>query len=244
MDGFTCIAVIVAAGKGLRMGTPTKKQFLTLSGVPVLIHTLNAFINHPKVSDLVLVVPAADLAYCRELTAGHGITRRLHIVSGGKERQDSVARGLTAAGRMANDPQKTLVMVHDGVRPFVAHDVMDACLERAAQTGACIPALKVSDTIKVVDDQGCVSNTLDRSCLYQAQTPQVFRLDLGIRAFDHAAASGFIGTDEASILEHAGIPVQTVAGSPFNIKLTTPQDLSLAEFILGRNLSDSPIFKP
>ncbi len=156
----------------------------------------------------------------------------LHIVPGGNTRQDSVAAGLATANALSVDNNSTFVLVHDGVRPFVNPSLVDACLSKAKETGACIPALEISDTIKEITKENRISKTLDRGVLFRAQTPQVFRLDHILISFSHARETGFSGTDEASILEHAGIPVYTVPGDPFNIKLTTPHDLILARFIL------------
>lgn len=227
------IAVIVAAGKGTRMQSSKRKQYLELDGVPVLIHTLKAFDSHSQTHAMVLVVPGTELAFCRQMVAGHGLSTPVHCVAGGVERQDSVENGLGFAEKICDDPRHTFIMVHDGVRPFVSHEVMDRCLATARDVGAAIPALKISDTIKTVDDNGRIVNTLDRRRLYRAQTPQTFRLDLGLAAFAHARQSGFRGTDEASILEYKGIPVNIVPGTEKNIKLTTPEDLATARRILS-----------
>ena len=230
---FRCIAVVVAGGKGLRMGTEVKKQFLVLDGIPVLMRTLAVFDAHPRVNDLVLVVPEDDFDFCRKkLLKPHGIQTPVHLVSGGITRQDSVGKGLTRAEAIAGDPCHSLVLVHDGVRPFVPATVIDACLDGAERFGTCIPVLPINDTVKASSDGTVVEETLDRSRLYRAQTPQVFRLDRVLAAFARARSTGFSGTDEASILEHAGIPVHMVPGAPCNIKLTTPDDLSLAGYLL------------
>ncbi len=230
------IAVVVAGGKGLRMQSDIKKQYIQLGGLPILARTLSVFVRHPRVDRTILVVPESDLDYCRrEIVPAVSDSQRIALVGGGNKRQDSVANGLATAKTMvAVDNSCPLVLVHDGVRPFVPRQLIDQCIKKARKTGACIPALNITDTIKKADSTGCIIDTLDRSRLYRAQTPQVFRLDLLISAYDKAAATGFIGTDEASMLEHAGLPVHIVAGDPFNIKLTTPEDIHLAEFILKK----------
>ena len=227
------IAVIVAAGKGTRMRSSKRKQYLELDGVPVLVHTLRVFDSHFATSAMVLVVPGAELTFCRQMVSEYGIETPIRYAAGGVERQDSVENGLRLASELSQDPRRTLVMVHDGVRPFVSHGIVDGCLAMAQEMGAAIPALKISDTIKTVDESGRIVNTLNRSMLYRAQTPQTFRLDLGLSAFAHARQSGFRGTDEASILEHMGIPVGIVPGAEANIKLTTPQDLAMAKWFLS-----------
>jgi 2-C-methyl-D-erythritol 4-phosphate cytidylyltransferase len=234
MAETTVIAVIVAGGKGTRMGGDRKKQYLELDGVSVLVHTLQAFDRHDQTHAIILVVPESDLGFCNTLVCSRPFDTPVHLVAGGIERQDSVENGLRLAKGLCKTPEQTLVMVHDGVRPFVSHRLMDACLAGAQTTGAVIPAVKIADTIKTVDDQGNIVNTLDRRRLYRAQTPQTFRLDLGLSAFAHAGDTGFRGTDEASILAHSGIPVNVVSGDETNIKLTTPRDLGLAELILSR----------
>jgi 2-C-methyl-D-erythritol 4-phosphate cytidylyltransferase len=130
--------------------------------------------------------------------------------------------------------QNTLVLVHDAVRPFVPADLIDQCLALAEEAGACIPVLKPTDTVKTVLDQKQIDTTLDRERLCLAQTPQVFRLDLLVKAFEKARACGYTGTDDASLLEHANIPVHVTPGSLFNIKLTTPEDLVLARCFMAQ----------
>lgn len=229
------LAVIVAGGKGVRMQSSRKKQYMALDGIPVLVRTLMAFDRHPRVDEIILVVPETDLSYCRDtLVMPAGLTTSLHLVPGGITRQDSVCAGLATAESLCVDNESTLVLVHDGVRPFVSQSLVDNSLNKAKESGACIPALEISDTVKEIRADQRISRTLDRSVIFRAQTPQAFRLDLILTAFSHAAKTGFSGTDEASILEHAGIPVYTVAGDPLNIKLTTPHDLTLAEFFLKK----------
>ncbi len=225
--------MIVAGGKGVRMQSNLKKQYMSLNGIPVLVRTLMAFDRHPRVDEVILVVPETDLVYCRDiLIRPFALSGPLHIVPGGITRQDSVAAGLAMAESFSTDNKSTFALVHDGVRPFVNPALVDACMAKAKETGACIPALELADTVKEIYAGNRISKTLDRNILFRAQTPQVFRLDLVLTAFSHARETDFSGTDEASILEHAGIPVYTVAGDPFNIKLTTPQDLALAEFLI------------
>ncbi len=233
MSTFHHIAIIVAAGMGLRMGSSQKKQYLDLGGVPVLSRTLQAFAGHEQIHQIILVVPSADRAYCREFMV-HPFEYRgpLHLVDGGDTRQASVFNGVVKARELSQAWDRTLVLIHDGVRPFVERQLITDCLEIAQDKGACIPALKISDTVKQLLDPCQISKTLDRDLLCQAQTPQVFRLDLVLTAFEHARATAYTGTDDASLLEHAGIPVFVTKGSVFNIKLTTPEDLRLGRYLL------------
>lgn len=230
---FKNIAVVVAGGKGLRMQSTVKKQFIDLQGIPVIIHTLNAFDAHCRVDEIVLVVPEQDLNFtCNELLKSCSFSTPLHITKGGITRQESVGNGLGKAYEICAQPEKTFALIHDGVRPFVDEDLLDRCLDGALKSGACIPALGIFDTVKKVDKDGRIICTHDRDGLFRAQTPQVFRLDLIVKAVAHAQNTGFCGTDEASICEHAKIPVDIVNGEPLNIKLTSPEDLIFASLIL------------
>jgi 2-C-methyl-D-erythritol 4-phosphate cytidylyltransferase len=237
VDSIQRIPVIVAGGKGCRMGSQTRKQYLMLDKVPVLTRTLMVFDRLEAVPDIVLVIPQSDLAWTRKkLIRPYGFTRRIHLVSGGRTRQDSVFNGIRKAGDLADDLDSTLVLIHDGVRPFVTPELIDHLVGMAIQTGGCIPVLSVTDTLKQVDLEHRVQKTLDRDLIYRAQTPQVFRLGLILQAFEHARATGFSGTDDASIMEHAGFVVHTIAGSSDNIKLTTPYDLALAHQLITRQI--------
>ncbi len=228
------IAVIVAGGKGVRMKSGIKKQFMDLEGIPVLIRTLKAFDTCGQVDEIILVAPEPDLAFCGNTLIHPGtFALPVHLVKGGITRHDSVANGLAAARDLSAQPENTLVLIHDGVRPFINKTLVSRCIKGAREYGACIPTVRITDTIKKADRNGIIQCTLDRNCLYRAQTPQVFRLDLILKAFSHARQTGFRGTDEASVCEHAKIPVLTVAGDRFNIKLTTPDDLLFARLILS-----------
>ncbi|WP_020587699.1 2-C-methyl-D-erythritol 4-phosphate cytidylyltransferase [Desulfobacter curvatus] len=232
-ETFKNIAVVVAGGKGLRMQSTVKKQFIDLEGIPVIVRTLAAFDTHCRVDEIILVVPEQDLDFTRnDFLQRFSFSTPLHIIKGGVTRQDSVGNGLDKALKICVQPETTLVMIHDGVRPFVGKNLINRCLDGALKTGACIPALGVFDTVKRVDENGKIICTLDRDKLFRAQTPQVFRLDLIVKAASHAQNTGFLGTDEASICEHAKIPVAMVDGGSFNIKLTSPQDLIFASIII------------
>lgn len=236
MDGIRCIPIIVAGGKGSRMGAQVKKQYLILDGLPVLVRTLKVFDHHAGLDPTILVVPEKDRAWCQKnLIQPRGFARPIHLVSGGGTRQESVLNGIRKAESLAGNPARTLVLIHDGVRPFVPRDLIDTLMETAVREGGCIPVLAVVDTLKQVGLDRRIQKTLSRDQVYQAQTPQVFRLDLISRAFEHARDSGFTGTDDSSVMEHAGFVVCAIPGSAVNIKLTTPYDLVLAHHILDLN---------
>jgi 2-C-methyl-D-erythritol 4-phosphate cytidylyltransferase len=188
-----------------------------------------AFDRHPDVDRLVLVVPERDLEWSRvELVPPLFLNHDVRMVAGGPRRQESVSKGLSALGACDG-----IVMIHDGVRPFVRPALMNACIVGAGATGACIPALPATDTLKQVDENGVILSTLDRHRVRLAQTPQTFSIDLIRRAHQVAGQRGFAATDDASIAEFAGETVTVVPGDRDNIKITTPQDLLLARAILA-----------
>ena len=237
MADLQYIAVIVGAGKGVRMQADMRKQYISLKGIPVLARTVMAFDRHPAVSRIVLVTPAEDLDACQQtILDPHELSTPVLLTAGGKTRQDSVYNGLIKAGQLAGDSEtETMVMVHDGVRPFVSDQVLNRLIETATPQCGCIPLVPLTDTIKQISDDGRVEKTLDRSLLHGAQTPQVFGLKPLTAAYELARKRGFAATDDASVMEFAGEPVAQVAGCQENIKLTTPADLKWAAFFLEQN---------
>ncbi len=233
MARIQCIPIIVAAGRGTRMGSDIRKQYLILDNLPVLVRTLEVFDRHPDMDRIIVVLPETDLDFCRlQMIQPRKFYCPVHLTPGGRNRQQSVANGVQKALALADDPQRTLVLIHDGVRPFVSGKLLNRLTRTAIQTGGCIPVLPVTDTLKKVDDRNRILQTVDRGRMFQAQTPQVFRLDRISLALERAGSSGFIGTDDASIMEHAGFEVTTIPGDPANIKLTTPHDLALARYLI------------
>ncbi|MFH7319654.1 2-C-methyl-D-erythritol 4-phosphate cytidylyltransferase [Desulfurivibrio sp. D14AmB] len=230
----SCAAVIAAGGSGTRMGGGTPKQFLELAGVPLLVHCLRAFAAVPEIGPLVVSTNAEYLEHTRELTARHGFDHIL-VVAGGASRQESVANGLAALAPQVRET--TLVAVHDGARPLVEPELIRRCLAAARQHGAAIAAIAVRDTLKRAGggQHPLIAATVEREGLWQAQTPQVTTFALLHRALEEAAATGFIGTDEAALLERQGFPVALVPASTSNLKVTHPEDLSLAEALLMKN---------
>lgn len=224
------VAIVPSAGMGRRMGT-VKKTAIPISGVPVLAHTLRAFEEAATVDSVVLVVPAEDIDRCREeVVSPYGLKKVTRIVAGGEERQHSVANGIRAAGR-----DWDIIVVHDGARPLVTPEIIDATVEEAARFGAALAAVPVKDTIKVVSE-GAVKKTLPREELWSVQTPQAFSLEILEAAHEKAAEDGFLGTDESSLAERLGVQVRIIMGSYENIKITTVEDITIAECILrGRS---------
>ncbi|MEK6777446.1 MAG: 2-C-methyl-D-erythritol 4-phosphate cytidylyltransferase [bacterium] len=227
-----CVGIVPSAGKGIRMGSSVKKQFLSLCGEPVLVHTLRVMQTCPEIDEIILVVPDEDRAFCREqIVEKHGFDKILSIISGGRERQDSVYAGLLS---MVSPPD--LVVVHDGVRPFLTGDMIRESLQLASQGVSAVVGVPVRDTIKSVDSSLMVTKTLSRDTLWSIQTPQVFCYRDLIRAYESAYRDGFLGTDDASLIERLGLPVQIIKGSNENIKITSPSDLVLGEAILKQRL--------
>lgn len=215
--------VIAAAGQGKRMGGSVKKQFIELEGKPVLLHTLDLFVSRADITDIVVVTSAEDVAQTRKILALYPAVR---VVAGGAERQDSVYEGLRALHGCE------YVLIHDGARPFVSQTALDAVIQAVHKRGSAILAVPVKDTIKRADEAGKVLDTPPRKSLWAVQTPQAFPLSIVLAAHEKARQDGFVGTDDASLLERLGQAVYVVEGEYTNIKLTTPDDLVMGEAIL------------
>jgi 2-C-methyl-D-erythritol 4-phosphate cytidylyltransferase len=239
------IAIIPAAGLGTRMtAAPSAKgkkpaatkQFTELGGTPILIHTLRKFVASPDVSEIYVALRANEIDGFRarlEKEAKDVLQEKIHLVEGGEHRQDSVANALHAVSGKDDD----IVLVHDAVRPFITEEIIHDVIQAAKKFGAAIAGVPAVDTVKQVErtsDGALITATLPRERVVMAQTPQGFRHDVLKKAFDEAAADGFMGTDEASLVERSGHAVAVVMGSPKNIKITAPADMDLAEFFLKR----------
>ncbi len=228
-------ALIVAGGSGSRMGAAQKKQYLHLGDLPIVSHTVLAFDRMDALDRIILTIPQEDVEMCRrDILRPLSLSHDIQLVAGGRRRQDSVLNGLNALGTDTG-----IVMIHDGVRPFVSSSLIERCLTGVRETGACIPAIPATDTLKSVDGNGFVVNTLDRRAVRLAQTPQTFSIPLIERAHRLALKSGFAATDDASVAEFAGETVTVVSGDPNNIKITTPHDLAVARGILDAQ-SETP----
>ena len=220
-------AIVPAAGGGTRMAGALPKQYLPLAGIPLLARTLQALRASGRVDSLILVVPPGQEARCRtEILEPFGLHADA-VVPGGADRQASVFAGLSRI------PEGTdLVLVHDGARPFITPAVIQAVVAAAAEAGAAVAAIPVTDTIKVAGPDGSVKETPERGRLWAAQTPQVFRPALLREAHRQALQDGFRSTDDSALVERLGHPVRLVPGSPENVKITTKADLALADHIL------------
>lgn len=222
-------AIIAAAGSGSRMASDRPKQFLQLAGTPIIFHTLKPFEECESIHEIVVVLPAEESAGFLSMAGKFGLRKLVRVVPGGATRADSVKRGLMAIRSATAD----IVAVHDGVRPFVSVEDIEATVGAARNTGAAILVAPVVDTIKEVDDDRIVQ-TLDRTKLRRALTPQSFRYDLLRKAFENLDVHDPSLTDESSMIERLGELVTIVEGSVNNIKITTPEDLAIAEAFLKR----------
>jgi len=223
-------AIIVAGGKGIRMGAAIRKQYVLLAGKPIVCHTLEVFDLCHCIDEIYLVVPPDDLGnYPERWISSLTLHKKVHLVAGGIERQDSVYRGIQAiSGQLCE-----VVVIHDAVRPFVSSHIIEACVAEARVSGACIVGMPAMDTAKLVNS-GQIERTLDRNAIWLAQTPQAFDLNLIRMAHEKARLDHFMGTDDAMLVERLGRKIRIIQGSKLNMKITTPEDLDLAEGIFKR----------
>jgi 2-C-methyl-D-erythritol 4-phosphate cytidylyltransferase len=234
---MTVAVILPAAGLGTRMGKgsaekagTSRKQFMLLEGSPIVVHTVRKFAASDRVRDIVVAVRAEDVDWVSEMMAGEFDQGRVRVVAGGNSRQESVENALGTLG-----PGCDLVAVHDAVRPFIDRETIYKVFDEAAATGAAIVGVPALDTVKQVsrgNGRVRVRATLPREKLVMAQTPQVFRYDLLVKAFQSARQDGFIGTDESSMVERLDVEVTVVLGSDRNIKITKPGDMALAHLFL------------
>jgi 2-C-methyl-D-erythritol 4-phosphate cytidylyltransferase len=236
------VVIIPAAGLGTRMSTAPaskgkkapSKQFAELGGTPILLHTLRKFAAVPEVAEIIVALRKDEIDPFRARLEQEGkdiLHKNLQLVEGGEHRQQSVSHALASVRAAADD----IILVHDAVRPFVTTKIIQEVIQGAKNHGAAIAGQPAVDTIKQVErtaETAIIKATVPRERIVMAQTPQGFHYDVIKKAFDQAESDGFIGTDEASLVEHAGHEVAVVMGSSRNIKITTPADLELAEFFL------------
>jgi len=223
-------AIVVAAGKGKRMGANYNKQFIQLREKPILTYTLEALNRNILINEIILVAGESEVDFCLEnIIVKYGLEKVTKVIAGGAERQDSVYKGLLQIGSEVD-----IVLVQDGARPFITDAMIKESIEAAAEAGAAIVAVPVKDTIKLVDENMQVVETLDRSRLVSVQTPQTFKRELLLAAYEELKKTKLHATDDASVVEAMGIGVRSIMGSYDNIKITTPEDLIIAEKILSR----------
>lgn len=222
-------AIIAAAGSGRRMEKGINKVLIPIHGSPVLIHSIQALAACPEVDDFIVVVAPGEEDTVKHVLSSAALAKVWRVVTGGSERQYSIANALQAV------PEDTkIVIIHDGARPLIEPGVVSEAILAARGNGAAGVAVPVKDTIKIVDVDGFVSDTPKRSTLWAIQTPQVFEASLLRRAYAQAAQEDYLGTDDAALVERLGVKVKIVRGSYRNLKITTPEDLIVAEALLGK----------
>lgn len=247
MEKKRCTAIVLAAGQGSRMKSGVAKQYMLLGDKPLIWYALHAVEESSVIDDCILVAGAEDIFYVKEeIVAKYGFRKVTVVVAGGKERYDSVYNGLqAAAGRAAEQnshvpDREGYIFIHDGARPFLTEAILKRCLAEVEKTGACVAGMPVKDTIKLADEEGCVAGTPDRTRLWQIQTPQVFEAALIMEAYgrlmrqkETLVAAGVKITDDAGVVElMLERTVRLVEGSYRNIKVTTPEDIVVAEALM------------
>ena len=224
-----CVAIVLSAGQGKRMHSKVQKQFLEIQGYPVLYYSLRCFQESPLIQDIILVTGEESISYCKEeIVQKYGFTKVSAVIPGGKERYDSVYAGLCEC----RDCE--YVLIHDGARPFVTEEILKRGLQKVKETGACVIGMPSKDTVKLSDEEGYVKETPNRKCVWTIQTPQIFLYSLIREAHDSIRQKDMSKiTDDAMVVEQeTGAKVALAEGSYQNIKITTPEDLDIAEAFL------------
>ena len=223
----SCCAILVAAGSSTRMALPTSKQFIPLLGVPTIVYTLMAFEHAHSIQDIVVVCRRQDMEQIWDCVKQYQMTKVYAVVPGGQTRQQSVAAGVAAAPTLA-----AYFAIHDGARPLIQPQAIDAVVQDAFLYQASALGTPVKDTIKVIDENGFIVSTPNRTALWAVQTPQVFERTLYCSAMEQAAQEDY--TDDCQLVEHIGVKVHLCLGEYTNLKLTTPEDIAFAEAILKK----------
>lgn len=224
-NNYYVSVIIAAAGMSNRMGSKINKQFIAIDNKPILVHTIEKFEECKYIDEIILVSKEEEVDYCRkEIVRKYGFNKVTKIIRGGKERQDSIYNGLLAVNENAD-----IVLTHDGARPFIKEEHIGDGIKGVIEYGACVVGVPVKDTIKVVNHEDSVHHTPKRSLLWAAQTPQCFWTHLIKKGYEHAISEGIVGTDDSSLVEKMGHEIKMIMGSYDNIKITTPEDLIIAE---------------
>ena len=237
-------AIITAGGKGKRMKSAVSKQYLLLAGIPILTRTLQVFDQCNQIDKIILVIPENDFDFCQKtVISPFNFNKEIIFVSGGVERQNSVYNGLLYINNKDKSLNEKIILIHDAVRPFVTVEQICRTIDTAKKDGSCILAIPVFDTIKSVDRNDFIKTTICRDKIWLAQTPQTFQYNLILNAHRYAVSKGFIGTDDASIVEFyngatdlnqkQNLAVKLIKGSRNNIKITTMEDFELARVIVA-----------
>ncbi|NLM13672.1 MAG: 2-C-methyl-D-erythritol 4-phosphate cytidylyltransferase [Epulopiscium sp.] len=222
--------IIPAAGRGKRMGSQISKQYLDIGGKPILVHTIEKFDQSPLIHEIIVVTSKEEMEYFKnEIQLKYIFNKALKIVPGGKERQESVYNGLK---KISSETE--IVLIHDGARPFVSLEEIGKSVEGARRYGACVIGVKVKDTIKICNEEGYIVSTPKREELWAVQTPQSFQTSIILEAHKKAEEDNFLGTDDATLVERLGYSIKILEGNYQNIKITTPEDLTIGEAILRK----------
>lgn len=238
MANMKAAVIITAGGLGKRFGDKgdkLPKQFIPLSTKPIIAHSIETFESSDFIKEIILVVPDNWVEYTKaQIVDKFDIKKVSKVIAGGAERQESVERGFKS---LSSKPE--IVAVHDGVRPFISLDIIEKVLKQAANSGGAITAIPATDTIKQASSEQIIEKTVARNKIWFAQTPQAFKYEIFLEAFEKASEDGYLGTDEAELVERLGIEVKLVLGSKNNIKITTPEDLKLGELILDSGMNEN-----
>ena len=226
-------AILLAAGQGKRMNSSINKVFMLLNGKTILLHSILAFSACPEVDHLIVVAAPGEVSYVENMINSLAAIKTWQVVSGGSERQYSIANALKAMSEKTD-----VVLVHDGARPLVSTQCINSVIQSATAHQAAVVAVPVKDTIKTVDDNGTVTGTPERHTLWSIQTPQGFDAHILRQAYEQADRENYLGTDDSSLVERIGICVKIVVGSYENIKLTTPEDIIIAEALMKKANND------
>lgn len=220
--------IIAAAGMSNRMGSKINKQFISIDNKPILAHSIEKFEDCKYIDEIIVVAKDEEIEYCkREIVKKYGFNKVLKVVRGGKTRQESAYNGL-----LALDEKADIVLIHDGARPFVKMKNIVDGIKGVLKYDACVIGVPVKDTIKVIESNNNVNKTPNRDRIWAAQTPQCFKYPIIMKAYEEALREGFVGTDDSMLVERIGYNVKIIMGSYENIKITTPEDLMIAESLL------------
>lgn len=223
--------VIVAAGMGKRMKSNINKQYLLLKNNPILSYTIDKFENNNYIDEIIVVTREEEIDYCKtNIIEKYEFKKVKNVIAGGKERQDSVYNGLINVSSNCN-----IVLIHDGARPFIKNNEINNIIEKTLISDACVIGVKVKDTIKIVDNENNIIDTPNRDNLWAVHTPQSFSYELILKAHEKCKKEGMIATDDSMLVEKLGVKVKMIEGSYDNIKITTPEDLDIAESILDKS---------
>ncbi len=229
------IAIVPSAGLGKRFDPSSGKTFVSIHGVPLLIYTLKRLHSEGAIAEIIPVIRQEDTGRFNEMVKEYHLDKIKRVAPGGRERQDSIYNALSLIEEDVIDHYRNrYVLIHDGVRPYIPEGMINKLADAIKDVDGVIPGIPVKDTMKEIDAGGIVVSTLNRSKVRAVQTPQFFAFRTVKKAYDKAYEDGFYATDDAALVERTGGKIMVIAGSPFNIKVTTPEDLEMVEYVLAK----------